>query len=83
MGGWEGEKATHPQSKEVTQAAEGDQQIAGLFRCCSPISHCLSRGKKLPALQCFFTWSMQDKEEEQASLNMNPSLQITSNLHSV
>lgn len=85
MGGWEGEKAAHPQAKEVTEAAEGDQQIVGLFRCCWPISHCLCRGgeKKLPVLQCFFTWSRQDKEEEQASLNTNPSLQITSNLHSV
>lgn len=41
--GWEGEKAARPQSKEVTQAAEGDQQIVGPFRCCSPISHCLCR----------------------------------------
>lgn len=43
-GGWEGEKAAHPQAKEVTEAAEGDQQIGGLFRCCSPIRHCLCGG---------------------------------------
>lgn len=77
MGGWEREMAAHPQSKEVTQAAKGDQQIVGLFRCC------LCSGEKLPALQCFFPWSMQDEEEEQTSLNMNPSLQITSDLQSV
>lgn len=60
-----GEKA----SKEVTQAAEGDQQIVRLFRCCSPISQRRCGGKnKLPAVQCFFTWSTQDKEEERESL---------------